>query len=244
MTMDINLEGWVNPKKIMVILAHPDDPEFFCGAAIARWCSLGHQVSYCLLTKGQRGSQDPEADPSMIAGIRMGEQLKAATSLGVTSVKFMDHMDGELVPDLHLREEIITAIRKAKPDIVVSCDPTNLFPGENRINHPDHRAAGQAVLDAVFPAVGNPTYRVGVDLSADESHQVEEVWLTLTRQPNLSINLTSYLDKKIGALLCHGSQVRATGSELKEKYTSFFDIDPATGERAYLERFLRIKLTP
>jgi len=154
-----NPENWNHNKNILVIMAHPDDPEFFCGATIARWRSLDHQVSYCLLTKGQRGTQDPEADPLAIGGIRMEEQLNAAGVLGVSNIRFMDYMDGELVPDLQLRNELVRTIREIKPDIIVTSDPTNLFPGENRINHPDHRAAGQAVIDAIFRQRGTRVLR-------------------------------------------------------------------------------------
>lgn len=242
MTADPNPEGWDNPKKILVILAHPDDPEFFCGAMIARWCSLGHHVSYCLLTSGQRGSQDSKMDSTTMGNIRMKEQIDAAARLGVSDIKFLDYIDGELVPDIQMRENIIKEIRYAKPDVVVTCDPTNLFPAENRINHPDHRAAGQAVLDAIFPAAGNPGYRLDDGLVANEAHKVDEIWMALTRQPNFVISLTDFLDKKIDALLCHRSQLAANPAELRKRYAGQFEHDPVTGKPEYKERFLRVKL--
>lgn len=235
-------EGWTGKKNILVILAHPDDPEFFCGATLARWIALGHQVSYCLLTKGQRGTQDPETDPMVLAGIRMGEQLNAAGVLGVTSIRFLDHVDGELVADLNLRNEIIKEIRVSRPEIVVTCDPTNLFLAENRINHPDHRAAGQAVLDAIFPATGNPGYRLESEDGHIPAHQVEEIWLSLTGQPNFALNVTEMLDTKINALLCHQSQVHLTQEELKANYQSRFEVDPDLGQVSYFEKFRRIQL--
>lgn len=238
-----NPEGWEQPKKILVILAHPDDPEFFCGATIARWIALGHKVSYCLLTKGQRGTQDAAVDPLVTAGIRMGEQLNAASVLGVTSIRFLDYEDGELVPDLGLRNEIVREIRLTKPDIVVTCDPTNLFPADNRINHPDHRGCGQAVLDAVFPAVGNPGYRLGGEGEDIPAHHVEEVWLSLTNQPNLAINVTATLEKKIEALLCHISQVRLNEKELRAMFHSRFELEPESGVETYYEKFRRIILS-
>lgn len=236
-------EGWKTRKKILVILAHPDDPEFFCGATIARWTAMGHEVSYCLLSKGQRGTQDADNDPMVTAGIRMEEQLNAAGVLGVSNVRFLDHMDGDLVADLRLRNEIIKVIRESKPEIVVSCDPTNLFPAENRINHPDHRATGQVVLDAIFPAVGNPGYLLDNEEEKIPAHQVEEIWLSLTGQPNLALNVTETLEIKIDALLCHQSQLRFTRDELKANYRSQFEKDPSTGEPAFFERFRRIKFT-
>lgn len=237
-----NPEEWKNLKNILVILAHPDDPEFFCGATIARWTALGHLVSYCLLTKGQRGTQDSEVDPINVGELRVQEQLCAAKVLGVDNVHFLDHMDGDLVPSLVLRNEIISVIRETKPDIVVTCDPTNFFPAENRINHPDHRSAGQVVLDAVFPAVANPGYRLEKEGIRLPAHKVEEIWLSLTHQPNLAINVTSTLDRKIDALLCHRSQVGHKEDDLRKMIQSRFEEDADSGETAYFEKFRRIKL--
>lgn len=241
MTIGPNPEEWATRKKIQVILAHPDDPEFFCGATIAHWCSMGHEVSYTLLTKGQRGTRDENIDLASVADIRIREQIEAAARLGVKEIKFLDFLDGDLVPDLQLRGEIIREIRIVKPDIVVTSDPMNLFPGENRINHPDHRAAGQAVLDAVFPAVGNPGHRLNGDPSARKAHKIEEVWLTLTRQPNFDIFLPEFLDRKIEAIFCHHSQLSYTEGQLREKYQSSIALNPLTGRHEYKESFLRIK---
>lgn len=242
MAADNNAEGWDGLKKILVILAHPDDPEFFCGAMIARWCSQGHQITYCLLTRGQRGSQDPNMDTLTMGDIRTAEQIDAAEKLGVSTIKFLDYMDGEVVPDIHLRDDIIKVIRSTQPDVVLTCDPTNLFPAENRINHPDHRAAGQAVLDAVFPAAGNPGYQFDDDQASNHPHKVDEVWMTLTRQPNFIISLTEYLDTKIDALMAHRSQLTISAAEIREKFQAQFEPDPATGKNEYKERFLRVIL--
>jgi len=177
-----------------------------------------------------------------MGGIRTIEQIDAAARLGVSDINFLDHIDGELVPDIRLRENIIKEIRFAKPDVVVTCDPTNLYPADNRINHPDHRAAGQAVLDAVFPAAGNPGYQFDDGLVANEAYKVAEIWMALTRQPNFIISLTDFLGQKIDALLCHHSQLTATSAELRKRYEGQFEHDPATGMPEYKERFLRVKL--
>lgn len=235
-----NPEGWKTKKKILAIFAHPDDAEFFCGGMIARWVDQGHCVSYCLLTKGQRGFHEKGMDLTTMAEIRVREQMAAGSVLGVTDIRFLEHLDGELVADIALREEIIQEIRKRKPDIVVSCDPTNLFPAVNRINHPDHRAAGQAVIDAVFPAAGSPAYQFNDKLTATEAHQVEEMWLALTQQPNFEIVLTNYLEKRIRAILCHHSQVQATAEELLDKYLKPSLAKEGADAPAYCEKFLRI----
>jgi len=241
--MDITRnEGWIGTKKILVILAHPDDPEFFCGAAIARWVDLGHEVDYLLLTTGQRGSPNPADSLAMVAARRKAEQLRAAALLGVNDVQFLDYLAGDLVPDLALRQEVVTRIRLLKPDIVVSCDPQNQFPAHGRINHPDHRAAGQVVVDAVFPAAGNPSYLIaGNTAGINNPHQVEEVWLALTSQPNTALVLTDYLDRKLSAIIAHQSQIHVPQEELRAMHLSRFEQIPQSSEPEYLEKFLRIK---
>jgi LmbE family N-acetylglucosaminyl deacetylase len=203
-----DIEGWTQKKKILVILAHPDDPEFFCGAMIARWCSLGHEVRYCLLTTGQKGSQDPTKTTAKISEIRKFEQQRAADLLGVKSAQFFDYVDGELQPDIEMRKKIVRIVRQFRPQIVVTSDPQNFFPGENRINHADHRAAGQVVAEAVFPAAGNVHYFP--ELLYDENLKpanIEELWISATSQPNLIVDMTDYFEKKMEAIFCHKSQI-------------------------------------
>src|SRR5512139_387860 len=137
---------WPPSQRILVILAHPDDPEFFCGATLARWIMQGHQVIYWLLTCGDKGANDPQINPQELCKIRHCEQSAAAAILGVKEVHFLDHPDGHLVPDMNLRKEVTRIIRMVRPDVLVTCDPLTLYVGGNRINHPDHRAAGQVTL--------------------------------------------------------------------------------------------------
>ena len=201
------IEGWREVKKILVILAHPDDPEFFCGATIARWAELGHEVIYCLLTRGDKGVQNQVVSPRELARVREGEQQNAANVLGVKRVRFLDFEDGTLQPDLASRKTVVRVIREEKPDIVVTSDPTNFFPLTNRINHPDHRIAGQIVSEAIFPASGNPLYFPELNDEGLETHQVKEVWYTLTMQGNTEIDVTATWEKKIAALREHHSQI-------------------------------------
>src|SRR5919108_2539900 len=141
-------DTWDSPKHILVVLAHPDDPEFFCGATLALWARAGHRITYQLLTCGDKGFNDstpPDMTPDALCAIRQEEQVAAAKVIGVDEVHFMDCADGYLIPDLNLRRDIVRAIRKFKPDVVVTCDPQTLFSAFG-INHPDHRAAGQATM--------------------------------------------------------------------------------------------------
>ncbi len=201
-------EDWSVPQKILVILAHPDDPEFFCGATISRWTTAGHQVTYWLLTCGDKGASEPDTIPGELCSDRRVEQHAAAAVLGVSDVNFLEYPDGYLVPDLEMRREVTRIIRKVRPDILVTCDPKTLYVGDFRINHPDHRAAGQVVLDAVFPAAGNPLYFP--ELLWDEGlqpHTPREVWISGTQEPNIHVDVTEQWQTKLRALYEHASQI-------------------------------------
>jgi LmbE family N-acetylglucosaminyl deacetylase len=204
--MEIN-EGWQSPKEILVVLAHPDDPEFFLGGSISRWIAAGHHVRYVLLTKGDKGSKDPDLSAHDVAQIRIEEQHAAAKFLGVDSIDFLDYEDGYLVPDLEMRKHIVRFIRMYQPNILVTCDPSNLFPNQQYINHPDHRNAGQVVIDAVFPAAGNRFFFPELLSEGYQPHEVEEVWMSLTTLPDVSLDVTEFWDHKIMALKMHASQI-------------------------------------
>ena len=202
------VEGWNEKMRILVVLAHPDDPEFFCGASIARWVEAGHEVHYCLLTSGERGVGERDLPAGELKRARQEEERAAAAVLGVRSVSFLDLPDGYLMPSLEARKQVVRAIRKVQPDVIVTSDPTNYFPRVNYINHPDHRLAGEIVLGAVFPAAGNRSFFP--ELIAEEGLMpvpVKEIWVTLTHQPDVLIDVTGYWEKKLQALYQHKSQV-------------------------------------
>ena len=242
MIMNFEPENWTNTKRILVILAHPDDPDFFCGAMLSRWCKQGHEIHYCLLTKGQKGGQDADIDPVELGEKRVLEQQAAARELGVKSVEFLDYVDGEVIPDLEMRKKIVRVIRKWKPDILVTSDPLNLFQN-GRINHPDHRAAGQAVLDAAFPAAGSAMFFP--ELVKQEGlapHSVDEVWLSATSNANFSLDVTDYFEDKLRAIHCHRSQIGSSLEEFDNFMRKRFTTDPVSGRSVFLERFCRIMM--
>lgn len=234
--------GWEGAQKVLVILAHPDDPEFFCGATTARWTSAGHTVVYWLITCGDKGTSNRALTSEQLCGIRHQEQRAAAAVLGVQQVNFMDYPDGYLVPDLNLRREITRVIRKERPDILVTCDPQTLFVGDNRLNHPDHRAAGQAVLDAVFPAARD--HLNFVELWRDEKlepHNVREVWVSGTLNPNVRLDVTVFWETKIRALFEHKSQI-PDPEALAERMRSRLADGSSRADPRYEESFRRIIL--
>jgi LmbE family N-acetylglucosaminyl deacetylase len=236
-----DFEGWNTPKRILVILAHPDDPEFFCGATLYRWARAGHEIYYCLLTTGQKGSQDPSLTTEELSDLRIKEQKKAGAFIGVRQIQFLDQVDGELLPNLKIAEEVVRVIRKISPEIIVTSDPQNYFTLENRLNHPDHRAAGQIVLNAIFPAAGNPQfYKDQIINESLKPVNVEEVWISATNQPNLILDMTRYFNFKIESCMFHQSQVSSNREEFEKRMRNRFITDPETGNSYYPERFKRI----
>lgn len=232
-------EGWNSPQKILVILAHPDDPEFFLGGSIARWSDMGHQVEYCLFTRGDKGVNGRIVDPIELSKLRVVEQNEAAAVLGVQKVRFLDFEDGYLVPDLSTRREIVRVIRTEKPDIVVSCDPTNYFQRANKVNHPDHRAAGQIVVDAVFPAAGNPLFFPELRAEGLDAHNVKELWLSLSQPADISLDVTSQWPRKFEALQHHRSQISDI-EVLRKNLWSRRTPDSSDENPQFLEHFRRI----
>ncbi|NMB54392.1 MAG: PIG-L family deacetylase [Leptolinea sp.] len=239
--MQSGIEGWSDKKKILVVLAHPDDPEFFCGATLAGWSKDGHEIYYCLITSGNKGSDDPSITPNELAILRAEEQKQAAAVIGVNRIENLGYDDGTLQADLKVRKDVVRVIRQVKPDILVSCDPTNYFPNEGYINHPDHRAAGQIALDAVFPASGNRMFFP--ELLTEEKlepHSVDEVWLSLTSQPNITLDITDTFEIKLNALKKHRSQIGDPIAFEKRLRTTRHTKDSTDELPRYEESFKRI----
>lgn len=233
-------DTWETPRKILVILAHPDDPEFFCGATTARWVRAGHQVSYCIITCGDKGTKDMTLSSDELCALRQQEQRLAARVVGVTEVTFLNYPDGYLVPDLKLRKDITRVIRTVRPDILVTCDPQTLFSAMGGLNHPDHRAAGQATLDAVFPAARD--HLNFVELWKDEKlepHIVREVWVCGTLQPDVTLDVTDTWEIKLEALYEHKSQI-GEPEKLAERMRSRRTSDSTPEKPRYEEKFRRL----
>lgn len=240
--MALQPEDWDCQKNILVILAHPDDPEFFCGAALARWAQAGHQIAYLLMTCGDKGfnpATHPNMTPENLCKLRHAEQLNAAKVIGAKEVRFLDLTDGYLVPSLDLRREVVREIRRHKPDILVTCDPQNLF-AQYGINHPDHRACGQVVLDAVFPAAGNPVYFPELMKEGFAPHMLKEIWCSLTSQPNVTLDVTNTWEVKLKAILEHKSQIPDV-NKLIERMKSRRTEDSADKNPRYEEKFRVVK---
>jgi LmbE family N-acetylglucosaminyl deacetylase len=196
------------PERVLVVAAHPDDIEFGAAGTVARWVDEGAAVRYLLMTRGDKGSDNPSADPVALAALREGEQRAAATEIGVKSVDFLDEPDGQVEPSLRLRERVTRAIRAFQPEIVMSHDPTVLFVNNEWINHPDHRAVGTVVVDAVFPTARDPLNFPEHLAAGLAAWKVAELFLWSTNEANQLVDVGATLDRKIAALSHHVSQFR------------------------------------
>ena len=193
-------------RRILVIVAHPDDAEFGCGGTIARWVSERREVFYCILTNGNRGSDDPAMTPEDLAGIRGAEQRAAARTLGVEDVVLLGYPDGELEDTREARRDVVRAIRRFRPDRVVTQNP---FPTLNPYSgHRDHRHAGRLALDAVYPYARDRLHFPELFAEGWQPHKVREVYLMGHSEPDTVVDITGTMEQKLAALRCHASQVR------------------------------------
>ncbi len=195
------------PKRVMVIAAHPDDIEFSCAGTIARWVREGAEVCYVLCTSGDVGILDPHITKEEAMRIREAEQLAAAAVVGVTNVVFLREPDGMLEPTIALRKRLVREIRKFRPDTLLCGDPQALWAGSGYINHPDHRAAATAAIDAVFPAAGMPTLFKELEAEGLTAHKTYKVYVMAWDKNDTFVNITDTIDLKIEALKKHVSQM-------------------------------------
>lgn len=201
----------VQGKTILVVAAHPDDPEFGCGGTMAAWVGKGAQVYYVICTTGQRGGSDSALTPDQLASVRRQEQQQAAKFLGVREVFFLGHEDGNLIADISLKEEIVKLIRQLKPDIVFTHDPSWIYvkrPDFSFINHHDHRQTGIATLDAIYPLARDALSFPKHVHEGFSPHTVREVYLFNFDRPDTYIDVTETFDVKLQAIKKHRSQVK------------------------------------
>jgi LmbE family N-acetylglucosaminyl deacetylase len=204
----LNNVGYV-PKKAMVIVAHPDDIEFSCAGTMARWVKEGCEVVYVLCTSGDVGISEPGMTRARAAEIREAEQLAAAEVVGVKEVIFLREPDGMLENTITLRKRLVREIRRFKPEVVICGDPTVVWVADTYINHPDHRAAAGATIDAVFPAAGQPNLFEELAEEGLTAHKVRKVYVQAWEdKADTYINISETIDLKIEALKKHTSQMR------------------------------------
>ena len=195
-------------RRGMVIMAHPDDAEWSCSGTVAKWCAEGWDVVYVLCTDGSKGSSDPEMTSEKLVKIREKEQWDAGNVLGLQDVVFLGYPDSYLEATLELRKDIAREIRRYKPDVVIVGSPGRDIERGYYLSHPDHLAAGEAALSAIFPTARDRlTFPELLDEGL-EPHNVREVWVAGgADNSDQFVDVEAYMDTAVKALKAHKSQV-------------------------------------
>ena len=194
-------------KRGMVVVAHPDDAEYGCSGTVAKWCRQGMDVVYILCTDGSKGSGDPSMTAQRLVEIRHNEQEAAARVLGVKQVVFLDYEDSMLQPTLELRRDIAREIRRHRPDVVICPSPLRNLNERGHVGHPDHLAAGEATLSAVFPTARDRLTFPELLEEGLEPHKVRELLISDSEHADKWIDVSDVIDVSIEALKQHVTQI-------------------------------------
>jgi LmbE family N-acetylglucosaminyl deacetylase len=193
-------------ERILVVTAHPDDLDFAAGGTIAQWTAKGIEVSYCIATNGDQGGVDPAITRDQMKEIRRREQTDAGKVLGARDIYFLDYRDGWLTPTIELRKDIVRVIRKVKPQRMLIQSPERNW---NRLgaSHPDHLAAGEAAIQAIYPDAGNRFAFEDLLLEEGlEPWEIKEIWVMMSEHYDYHVDITDTFDTKMAALRSHASQ--------------------------------------
>ncbi len=232
----------LQPKTILGIVAHPDDFEFCFGGTVAKWVADGTKAYCYVLTDGANGTSDPDMTPDQLREIRQTEQQAAADILGVSGVEFGTNKDGLLVNSVDVRRDIVKVIRRIKPDVVLTFDPSMIYSADDGIiNHPDHRAAGQAALDSVFPFARDHLAFPELLDEGLEPHKVSTVLLSNFSENNFYVDISAAMATKLKAMAAHTSQINDS-SAISAQLTS---MATKIGQQAgveHAEGFMRIDI--
>ena len=226
----------------MVVVAHADDAEWGCAGTVAKWCAQGWEVVYLLCTDGSKGSSDPEVTSGQLVEIRKQEQLDAGEVLGLRQVVFLGYEDSMLEPTLELRRDIAREIRRYRPDVLICMSPQRSLNGDGYMGHPDHFAAGEAALSAVFPAARDRLTFPELLEEGLEPHHVREVWIMYGDEgADMYVDVTEHMDTAVKALQRHKTQI----SEEEDAGNGMRQWRSSTGKKVgfqYAEAFKVIRL--
>lgn len=230
------------PKILLAVGAHPDDIDIGCSGTVAKWIKEGGKAYYLILTDGSKGSEDPKISNKELIKIRKKEQENAAKVLGVTKVFFLNFADGELQNSAKLRKQIVKIIREIKPHTVISWDPSFYYDTERMfVNHPDHRVAGEATMDCVYPFARNSRTFPELLKQGLEPHIVEELLLFNFGKANYFVDISKTIEQKIAALSCHKSQFK----DIEKFAIRIKEMSKLAGQKTkmkYAEGFVRLTL--
>ena len=205
------------PKVALAIAAHPDDADFGCAGTANLWSKQGWDFYVLVCTDGSKGTEDAELTADRLVPMRQAEQRAASAASGVKEVFFLEgYTDGELDYSRELLGDVVRIIRKVKPYVVFTHDPTQIFHGNSFVNHHDHRTAGLIATDAVYPAARDRwNFPEQIDEEGLETHNVEEIFIWGSDKPTFTVDITDIVEEKIQALLLHTSQF-GEGGEFME----------------------------
>jgi len=229
------------PERVLVIVAHPDDPEFGAAGTVALWASKGAEVTYVIVTDGSKGSAEKDMTREKLVALREQEQQKAADAVGVSQVVFLRQPDGEIENNDPLRELLVRQIRTYRPDVLITHDPTSRIVGGRYLNHRDHRTVGDTALDATFPLARDRLNYPAHEAEGLEPHKVLDVFLIFSDQPNYWVDISGTVDKKIAALKEHKSQI----ADMDELPDRIYDRCRSAAEHVsfeFAETFRRVQL--
>jgi LmbE family N-acetylglucosaminyl deacetylase len=208
MTTELRLLG-EHPARLLVITAHPDDSEFGIAGSVARWVTEGTVAQLVCCSSGEAGSDDADADPLELAATREAEERAAAAIVGYEDVTFLHRPDGAVANDLALREQLVRIIRTFRPDAVAAIDPRLIVHEAGFVQHVDHREAGAAAVDAVYPAAQNAmAFPQLVKSEGLAPHHVERLYLFWSERPTALVDIGATIETKLAALRAHASQHR------------------------------------
>ena len=231
------------PKVVLGVAAHPDDLDFCMAGTVAKWADAGAEVYYLILTNGDKGTDDDTVKQAQLAETRRAEQRAAARLLGVKDVFFCNYPDAQLEATMAVKRDIVRVIRTVKPEVLMTIDPAMLYNVEQGyINHPDHRAAGQAALDAAFPLARD--CMSFPELLHDEHldlHKTKTVLLMNFDTHNYSVDISKYIDKKMEALAAHASQMPNLAA-VQQRLRQFAALRGSACGAEYAECFIRIDI--
>ena len=226
-------------KKVLVFSPHPDDLDFGCSGAAAKWAKEGKEVVYCIITGGCRGKHKTKVSEKELRKIREKEQLKAAEIAGVKKVIFLREKDGEVENIKRLRKKLVKVIRKIRPDIIMSFDPANRDFDNFYRSHRDHRFGAEAVFDAIYPDAGNEAFFPELNKKYPP-HQIKEVWFYATNKPDVFVDISETIVQKISALKQHQSQIKDF-DEIEKMIKNWAREIGKKAKLKYAEGFRRVK---
>ena len=227
---------WSGVERVLVIMAHPDDPDFSCAGTAIQMARQGIEVTYMILTNGDKGNHNPLVTHNQLILMRKEEQRAAAALSGVKHVLFMDEEDGFLRPTFELRKRVCREIRRIRPQLIICPSPERYLVGDGYINHPDHRNAGLVALEAIFPAADNPMFYPDMANEGYLPHKISQLYVTGDAEATVEVDVTEVVETKIKAILSHKSQFEHP-EELEKWLRERWGDEQPDGSRRYYERF-------